>query len=561
MNLLSAIPISVNPVSINISLVIGGFALFIYGVTTMGEGFKNLAGSKVRLYIEKYTSTTLMAIVIGALISGILHSSTAVTVISISLVRARLMKLEQAIGITVGANIGTTFTSILIGLNIEAYSYYIVFIGVVLYLMGKKEAFVVWGRILLGFGLIFVGLELMGGQLELIAQIDGFEGMMQWLGNNPWLALGGGTVVTAVAQSSTVVIGIVQKLYGVGGISAVAAVAFIFGANIGTCLTAILASIGGGVETKRAAWFHAVYNILGALIGMVVIVPFMSLVNWSISITGGSNEMYIAMAHFLFNMLSTILVFPFVNQCVKLLKVLIPGEEDEETSAVPEFDETFITELPEQAMVLVNDAIVKMSDLSKKILSLTEKYLETKDEEVVEEIHNAELIINEYDTKISEYLIKMAQKATHNTELTSSYYSSIQVVKNLERMGDISTNLTEFYEIVFKEKESFSKEALEDLKGMYAQIYKMIDEAMSVFKARDEALVQIVVAAEEVLDQLEYQARENHFTRLRDQKCVSNVASSLYVDILSNLERLGDHTFNIANVTMNPVKYHLNKYE
>jgi len=548
-----------NPVAINFSLVFGGFALFIYGVTTMGEGFKNLAGSKVRLYIEKYTSTTLMAIVIGALISGILHSSTAVTVISISLVRAKLMKLEQAIGITVGANIGTTFTSILIGLNIEAYAYYIVFAGVVLYMLAKKDSLVVWGEILFGFGLIFVGLELMGGQLELIAKYEGFEELMLWLGNNPWLALLGGTVVTALAQSSTVVIGIVQKLFAVDGISAVAAVAFIFGANIGTCLTAILAGVGGGVETKRAAWFHAVYNILGALIGMVLIVPFMSLVNWTVITIHGSEEMYIAVAHFMFNMISTVLVFPFVNQCVKLLKILIPGEDDTIDSDIPELDETFITELPEQALAIVKEAIVKMGEKAKKIVSTTERYMHDSNEETREEIINYESLINDYDTAISEYLIKMAQRASNNAELTNAYYSFLQIVKNFERIGDVSSNLGEFYELIFKEKEGFSDYALTDLQEMYNQVNMMVEEAIDIFREYDEKKVELLYGQEDVLDQLEYKARENHFTRLRDKTCKSNVASTLYVDILSNIERIGDHSLNIAKVALYPVQYHTKK--
>ena len=545
------------PVSINLGLVFGGFALFIYGVTTMGDGFKNLAGSKVRLYIEKYTSTTLMAIIVGAVISGILQSSTAVTVISISLVRAKLMKLEQAIGITIGANIGTTFTSILIGLNIEAYAYYIIFIGVVLFILGKKDILITWGKILLGFGLIFVGLELMSEQLQLIAQLDGFETMMQWMGNNPWLALGGGTIVTAIAQSSTVVIGIVQKLYAVNGIGANAAVAFIFGANIGTCLTAILASVGGGVETKRAAWFHAVYNILGALIGMVFLIPFMSLVNWSIAAIHGSPELYIANAHFLFNMISTILVYPFVNQCVKLLKVLFPGEDEEVVQTVPEFDEHFITELPEQAVAIVKNAIVKMNDVAKTILNCTEQYLDTKNIELKEEIINYELIINEYDTKISAYLVKMAQLASHSASLTDSYYSDLQIVKHLERIGDVSTNLFEFYEVAYLEGESFTPEALSDLKKMYTHIYDMLDSAINIFEEGDNEKVKSLIEKEEALDSLEALAREGHFNRMRDGTCTTNIASSVYIDILSNLERIGDHTVSIAEVAVDPVEYHL----
>ena len=545
-----------SPVSINLGLVLGGFALFIFGVTTMGDGFKNLAGSKVRLYIEKYTSTTLMAIIIGTLISGILQSSTAVTVISISLVRAKLMKLEQAIGITIGANIGTTFTSILIGLNIEAYAYYIIFVGVLLLILAKKEILVTWGRILLGFGLIFVGLELMSSQLELISQINGFENMMQSLGSHPWLALLGGTVVTAVVNSSTIVIGIVQKLFAVDGIADIAAVAFIFGANIGTCLTAILASIGGGVETKRAAFFHAVYNIIGGLLGMVFIAQFMSLTTWSIQIVGGSKEMFVAGAHFWMNMLSTILVYPFVNQCVKLLQFLIPGQDDEQIQSVPDFDETFITELPEQAIALVREAIVKMSAVAKSTLHASERYLNTKNEEVKEEIANYELIVNEYDTKISEYLIKIAQKVSHNKELTNSYYTCLQIVKNLERIGDVSTNLFEFYEMAYQENESFTEAAIQELSAMYEKIYIMIDNAVAIFQSNDKQKVDEIFIQEDELDGLEYRARENHFTRLRDNTCISNVASTLYVDILSNLERVGDHALNIAQVTFDPVEHH-----
>jgi len=548
--------LTTNPTAIDFSLVIGGFALFIYGVTTMSDGFKNLAGSKVRLYIEKYTSTTLMAIIVGALVTAILQSSTAVTVISISLVRGKFMKLEQAIGITIGANIGTTFTSILIGLNIEAYAYYIIFAGVLLFMLAKKESLIIWGRILLGFGLIFVGLDLMGSQLKLIAQLDNFETLMLWLSNNPWLALGGGAIVTAVAQSSTVVIGVVQKLFAVDGISAIASVAFIFGANIGTCLTAVLASIGGGSETKRAAWFHAVFNIIGSLIGMLFIVPFMQLISWSISFINGSSEMYIANAHFLFNLMTTIVIFPFVNQCVKLLQLLIHGKDEEVIQVVPDFDETFITELPEQAVALMKDAVLKMSDVAKTTLHATETYLNTKDIKIKNDVLLQEEIINDYDTKISSYLIKMAQRASHSAELTNAYYSYLQVVKHLERIGDVSQNLFEFYEMAYNENEIFSEEALEDLNRMYAHIYTMIDDAMNIFKDKNSDKVNVLESLEERLDTLEYKARQAHFTRQRDGRCTTTVASSVYIDILSGLERIGDHTVSIAEVTLDLVEHH-----
>ena len=303
-----------------IGFIIGGLSIFIYGINLMSDGLKSIAGYHIREYIEKYTSNLFTSILVGTLISAILHSSSAVTVISISLVRAGLMKLEQAIGITIGANIGTCVTSIMIGLNVEQFAYYLVFIGVVIMFLAKKKTIGYIGKVVLGFGLIFVGLQIMSDQMIAFAKEPWFTSIMTTLGKKPWWALLGGTIATGIMQSSTAVIGVVQKLFTTGSITPAAGAAFIFGANIGTCITAVIAALGGSISTKRAAWFHVVYNLAGAIIGMLVLKPFVNLTNWVNLLLNGSQEMYIAQAHFIFNIASTILVIPFVRYCVILSK-------------------------------------------------------------------------------------------------------------------------------------------------------------------------------------------------------------------------------------------------
>lgn len=533
--------------------ILGGLALFIYGINQMSDGLKSIAGYRIREYIEKYTSSLLMAVLVGTIITGVLQSSTAVTVISISLVRAGLMKLEQAIGITIGANIGTCFTSIMIGLNIEQFSYYIVFAGIVLMLLSKKKTITYVGKVLLGFGLIFAGLQIMGDQLVQIADQPWFEDAMLVLGKQPWLALLGGTVATAVLQSSTAVIGIVQKLFTTGAIAPVAGVAFIFGSNVGTTLTAIIAGAGGSVSTKRAAWFHAVYNIVGALLGMLVLIPFVKLTDMVNDMVNGNPEMWIAQAHFIFNIASTILILPFVKQSVNLLKIFIPGEERQgaKIETIDELDYLLIERLPVAALEVSKKNTLRMGRNVLENIKVSHTYLLSKEQEDYEEVEEIEAIVNKYDTNLSKYLLKIAQQQTLAKDQTTEYSKNFQIVKNLERISDIAVNLVEFYKMAYDEKESFTSEALEDMEKVYSLLNELLPEALHVYEVQNEdnSLIRIEEKVES-LRTLVTKCRERHFYRMCEDVCKDQIAASVFVDILSNTERIADYAFQIANNTV-----------
>lgn len=546
-----------------IGFIIGGLSIFIYGINLMSDGLKSIAGYRIREYIEKYTSNLFMSILVGTIISAILHSSSAVTVISISLVRAGLMRLEQAIGITIGANIGTCATSIMIGLNIEQFAYYIVFIGVVIMFLAKKKTMGYIGKVILGFGLIFVGLQIMSDQMIIFSKEEWFTNAMATLGKNPWLALLGGTIATGIMQSSTAVIGVVQKLFTTGAITPAAGAAFIFGANVGTCITAVIAALGGSTSTKRAAWFHVVYNIAGALIGMLVLTPFVRLTDWVNLALNGSHEMYIAQAHFIFNVASTILVIPFVRYCVIILEKLIPGSDHHDTKIenIDELDDTLIDKLPVGALAVAKKNTLRMGRNVITNIKLSYGYLISKKNDDYDEILEIEALVDKYDTRLSKYLLKIAQHPTLAQKQTNEYFKNFQIIKNLERISDIVNNLADYYKLVYDEKGKFSNEAIRDLEEMYNLSLSMIEDALNIYE-RDSAVtvLPLLNEKEKTLNELEIDCRQRHLERMRDGICEDNIAASVLIDILSSIERIGDLALNTANSTISVYKDHKAKY-
>lgn len=546
-----------------IGFIIGGLAIFIYGINLMSDGLKSIAGSQIREYIEKYTSNLFMSIMVGTIISAILHSSSAVTVISISLVRAGLMKLEQAIGVTIGANIGTCVTSIMIGLNIEQFAYYIVFIGVVVMFLAKKKTMGYVGKVILGFGLIFVGLQIMSDQLIVFSKEVWFTDLMKVLGKNPWWALIGGTITTGIMQSSTAVIGVVQKLFTTGAITPMAGAAFIFGANVGTCVTAVMASFGGSISTKRAALFHVSYNVVGAIIGMILITPFVAFTNYMNTILNGSSQMYIAQAHFIFNVASTILIIPFVHQSVILLEKIIPGSDhhDIKIENIDELDDTLIDKLPVGALAVAKKNTIRMGRNVIENIKLSQRYLMSKNNEDYDEVIEIEALINKYDSRLSKYLLKIAQHPTLAKKQTYEYFKNYQIIKNLERMSDVVNNIADFYKLVYEDKGKFSEYALADLEAMYQLVINMVEDALTIYESNEiNELLPKLNENEQTLNELEITCRHRHLERMREGLCEDALAASVIFDILSSIERIGDIALNTANATITIYKDHENKF-
>lgn len=540
-----------------INVILGGFALFLLGITYLGDGLKEIAGPKIRIYIEKYTNNIFKAILVGTAITAIMNSSTAATVISISLVRAGLMKLDQAIGISIGANLGTTVTSLIIGLDIEAYGYYFVFFGALIIAFASRKKVVEWGRILFGFGAIFVGLQLMGDQLIKLQDLAFFEQFMETMSRNPWLALIGGTIATAIINSSTAVIGIVQKIYGNGGMDMIAASAFVFGSNIGTTLTAILASLGGSYSTKRAGWFHAIYNIIGALLAMLIIIPYSNFIVWLNGVLQTSDVFAIGLNHFIFNMASTLLVIPFVPAFIKLLEIIIPGEDKiKQREKIEPLDESLIYNYPDGAFQLAQQTTIKMADLVIESIETTEHYLHSGDKEDYDVIMQLEELVDNLDTDLTTYLLKIATHASDTGVIAETYTKHLQIIKNFERMSDLCVNIAEFYYLMFDAKETFSKPAMEDITQLYQMVYDLLHRSVDIYITEDSSSYEILQQNEKDVNETEIAMRERHFQRMAEGHGGTKVANSIYVDVLGMLERIADRGVSTGRYTFSVIKEH-----
>ncbi len=539
--------------SIRWDMVLGGFGLFLFGIEFMGGGLKAICGDKMRDYIEKYTSTPLKAILIGIVLTVLMQSSSASTAITISFVRAGLMTLDQAAGIVFGANIGTTFTTLLISLNLDQYTLYIIALGALMISFSKKKKVKYIGNVILGFGLLFFGLSSMGDALAQIKELPEFESFAIKMGTNPLFSLFTGIILTGIVQSSAATIAIIQKLYQAGAVSIHAAIPFMFGANIGTTVTGILAAIGGSTGAKRTAGLHTMFNIMRSIIGMILLTPYTSFILKLADIFNLSPMMQIAFANIIFSTLATICFTPFMKKMVKLISRIIKGNEKGRPEVnIDNLDEDISNYLPAAAIASAEIALGQMARVVRADIVDTREFLNkpgTKEDQ--EYLAQSEDLINRMDKKITEYLIRVSQHTAAMSENDNNRIRlDLEIIKNLERMGDLATNLVEFFQMVFEDKGQFTEFAYKEINEMFDTLLQMYDKAVIVYKTRDEAVYKELLALEDTLDSMEFRFRNNHFDRLSNNACGSAVAASVYADILGNLERMGDHCRNIARSTI-----------
>lgn len=542
--------------SLQWNLIAGGLAIFLFGISLMGDALTNFAGPKLRGYVEKYTSNPIMGVLVGVVITGLIQSSSATTVIAISFVRAGVMSLEQAIGVIMGANIGTTVTSILIGFNLGYLSYFIALIGVVLTMFASKRKNKYIGEILVGFGLLFIGLEMMGGSLAELKNIDGFDKVVANMAQTPIFAVLIGAGLTALIQSSSAFIGITQSLYASGAIELNVALGLMFGANIGTCITAVLASIGGSLSAKRTSTFHVLFNIIISLIFVIFLGPYESLVRTIATGLGTNKLMTIAVGHFIFNFVGMVIFLPIIKYVARMLRKIIPGKDSifSDLGNI-ELDDRLIEAFPAAALDQIRTAIHKESKVSLETIKQTKSYLLEKDKKFLETANQAESIVNDMDTKIQAYLLAIAQ-GSGSSELEAEVQNYLQIQINVERISDLAQNLGEYYEEIYESGASYNKEALADLEDIYNLVINNFVGAIEVFDAKDQALFSKLSEDEASLDMMETTLRKAHYKRLANGEDMTSIASYVFNDILSTMERIGDHAYNVARLTMEPVKVH-----
>ncbi len=532
-------------ISIRWDFIIGGLALFLFGIEFMGDGLKSVAGSKLSDYIDKYTSKSWKGIIVGAVITVFIQSSSATSAIAISFVRAGLMTLEQSVGIIIGANIGTTVTSFLIGLKVEALALYFVFLGVLVFLFAKRKKIIYAGQILLGFGMLFFGLRLMGDELSTLGQTEMFASLATTMAEQPIVGLVAGTIMTALVQSSSAMIGIVQKIYEAGALSFTAALPLVLGSNIGTTITAVIASIGGSISAKRSAAINVMFNVVGSLLFMLLLHPYANFIEALATTYHISPMMQIALATIIRALVISLIAYPFIKTMVAFVKKILPGEENKIDVNMEILDPKLAESLPSGALGVSKQVTLKMGELASECIKASQDYFNKQSGKYKGISRQYEDAINSLDSKITAYLMQIAHEKLSDTD-TDDFIATMQVIKNIERIGDLTMNLNEFYELAYDDKGLFSKHAINDVNEMYETVLEMNKLALAYFMERKETDLKELLDKENYLDLVEEKARERHFKRMAAKECSSDVAAGVYVDILGTLERIGDHIFNIV---------------
>ena len=526
-------------------MILAGLGLFLFGIEYMGDGLKGYSGDKMKDIIDKYTSSPFKGIVIGAFVTCLIQSSSGTTALAIGLIRSGLMTLEQSIGIIMGANIGTVITSVFVGLKVSQYAVYFIILGAAFLMFSKNKKTKYMGQIIFGFGCLFYGLELMGDNLANISKVPEFTQVANYLSQNPWLGLLGGTLLTTAVQSSAAVIAIAQQMYGAGAIGLSIALPFLFGSNIGTTITAVLASFGGTVPAKRAAFFHVLFNVVGSLLFMIVLSPFTLLIEWLAGALNILPELQLSVAHGIFNVVTTAFFFPLIPAIVKLIKKILPSSKKEINMDLSELDQNVVQLFPSHALAIAKNKIIEMGHITIEAVEGIRAYFETKNPLAKDGFYEMENAINTLDSKITEYLVLISHE-TLNDHDSNDYLANMKTIKDFERIGDLCINIVKYYEAIYDEKEDFSPEAREDLEAMMDMVIDMLNHAVKAFDTHDLDDIVYVDDKEADLDYFNKKAKQRHIKRVGRKIENSALVNSTYVDILANLERMGDHCQNIS---------------
>lgn len=525
--------------------VLGGLALFLYGMNVMGSGLEKTAGSKLSKLIEVLTSNRIMAIIVGALVTMAVQSSSATTVMVIGFVNAGLMSLSQAVGVIMGANIGTTITAQIIALDLTEYVPIALAFGVILWLTAKKKNTKNVGEIFIGFGILFLGMDMMSKGLEPLSELPIFADFIVRL-ENPVLGAITGIILTTVLQSSSASIGLLQALASQGLIGINIAFPILFGENIGTTTTALISSIGASVAAKRAALIHFLFNVIGTIVFMTIL---RKPVEWLVlMISPNKVQSQIANAHTLFNIINVIIQYPFIDSLVRLVERLIPDKESTDLNVSIYLDNR-ILETPSIALGQVKKEVMRMGNLVKKNMEISKKTLVNNEFEKIEDAFERELLINEMEKEITEYLVVLSNGSLSEEQHTN-INTLLYMINDIERVGDHVDNIVELSLLKKDKSLSFTKDASDSLVEMFNMCMEGLDKAMLAFENDDSTMAKQVISIEERVDRLEKIERAKHIERLNNMECATE-SGLLFLDTLSNLERISDHSSNISKYVIN----------
>lgn len=526
----------------------GGLGIFLLGIKYMGEGLQKSAGNRLRDILHTFTSTPIRAVFAGILVTALIQSSSGTTVITVGLVNAGFIGLRQAIGIIMGANIGTTVTAFIIGVDIAEYALPILAVGALLLFFFTNKRIQYIGQFLFGFGALFYGLELMGAGMAPLQKLEAFQTLMITMSDNSLLAVFVGVIFTMLVQSSSATIGVLQELFAQGALPLQGALPVLFGDNIGTTITALLASIGTTIAARRAAFTHALFNIIGAIIFLLLLSPYMAFVEWLQTVLNLDPKMTIAFAHGSFNITNVLIQLPFISVLAYIVTKMIPGEERVIDTNLNLLDTNFIQQSPAIALTQAKEAVIKVSGLAAEAVREAKGYTFTQQQNHMDYVLSLESAIDSFDHKITDYLVKVSS-ANLSVPESESLQWYMNVVKDYERIGDHLENIVELVEEHKSSKFHLSEGALRDLEEMFSVVLEIVELSSQAFEEKDEEKALRIMQLEGTVDEMERFFRKKHIQRMSEGACYSN-AGIIFVDILSNLERISDHCVNIAEVVL-----------
>jgi len=523
---------------------LGGLGLFLYSIKTMGDGLQQAAGDRLRYYIDKYTSNPFLGVLVGIVVTALIQSSTGVTVITVGLVSASLLTLRQAIGIIMGANIGTTVTSFIIGFKLGEYALPLIFLGTMFLFFTKNRTANNIGRILFGVGGIFYALNLISAGMSPLKDLPQFKEYMVTLGQNPILGVVAGGGVYGLFLGSSATIGILQGLYAGGFLDLKGALPVLFGDNIGTTLTVIIAAAGANISAKRVAATHVTFNVLGTILCLILLGPFTSMIEYFQALLHLSPEMTIAFSHGAFNVSNTIVQFPFIGALAYFVTKLIPGEDEVVKYEPLYLDEQLIKQAPSIALGNAKKELLHLGNYAVKAFDLSYDYIINSNEKVAEKGHKTEEAINTIDEKLTRYLISLSSEALSQKEsevLTNILDSS----RDLERIGDHAEALINLNDYLQRKNVQFSNSALEELEEIYRQTSEFVKDALESVENNDLEKAQSLIERHEAINKMERVLRKTHIKRLNNGEC-STQAGVNFIDIISHYTRVSDHAMNLA---------------
>ena len=535
----------------NLLMLLGGLGLFLYGMQMMGSGLEAAAGNRMKRILERLTSNPILGVLVGGVITAVIQSSSATTVMVVGFVNSGMMTLRQAVGVIMGANIGTTITGQLIALDVGAIAPLFAFIGVVLVVFIKKQSVRYYGQIIAGLGILFIGMDMMSSSMAPLRESEAFVNLLTQFGN-PVLGILAGAIFTAIIQSSSASVGILQALASSGVIGLSNAVFVLFGQNIGTCITAVLASVGTSRNAKRTTIIHLMFNIFGTILFTVICI-FSPLTDWVSSWTPGNPSAQIANMHTLFNIVTTLLLLPFGGYLAKLATRILP---EKPTEALENGVHQLLYIKPVDQLSAehhVGTSAIVVNGVQRELARMAEMVLKNVDESFqavlegsparLEQVEETEEYIDYLNQQISRYIshIIVFETNPQDSEQISAFF---KISTNLERIGDHAVNICEYTQLLEQKHIGFSQKAKAEIQSMRETSLEAI-RSLGDMSRVDENALKTIEGFEQKIDDMTLDYRQNQMVRLREGAC-SDEACTLYSEMLTDFERIGDHILNIG---------------